>query len=124
MTDNIKPRLYFTCAIKALYMMKEFGAVCDLDNLDTNKHTALVPLSELMALEKIYIAPESEEIFLPKEGDRIISNEMIGRIQLFGIQTLNINFGSCDCFLRDWEHKILIIMRDNKQFFDCEREND
>jgi len=53
-------RLYFTCPIKALYMMKEFGVKFSGEDL---------VFTDFDQKKPIYIAPESEHIFEPKKGD-------------------------------------------------------
>jgi hypothetical protein len=87
-------RLYYTCPIKALYMMKEFGvktymeakiiASCNLttgeitkggvDIFSFEEYFDDILGNDLEALNnndiKIYVATESEHIFEPKEGDK------------------------------------------------------
>lgn len=112
-------RLYYKNPVKALYMMKEFGV-----NLIDYKVGYEIDLYDILdALRgyrkgKIYVDKESELIFIPREGDE-------GRIKTrVGASYLRYN-------LKTWighgitpEIEPEIIMRDNKQFFSCEVEND
>jgi len=121
-------KYYYTCPIKALYMMKEFGVkfeckdangdVYDFQEWYLNSNN----ISELsLELENfpisIYVAKESEHIFEPKKGDE-------GRwLRPIGAHYANHNG-------EQWvSHGIEpnppeIIIRDNKQFFMPEVEND
>lgn len=106
-------RLYYDCPIKALYMMKEFGIKLVYINGNGNEIPDYQITEEMYVsnitgdadvwTRKHYVAPESEAIFEPKKGDRImifpeddelVKDAIIGNVR-----------------------KKKIIMRDNKQFF-------
>lgn len=110
-------RLYYDCAIQALYMIKNFGVNCDLDNLDLSgkKDGELIALSELMKLDKIYIAKESESIFEPKQGDRTIYGDSFYK----NLVTLKLEKIRANGIRNNWtkERENEIVIRDNKHFF-------
>lgn len=73
-------KLYYTCLIKALYMMKEFGVELEFPDEDGElfdfKHCGIngESVSEFLEgvdgyPEKIYVAKDSEHIFEPKDYD-------------------------------------------------------
>lgn len=116
-------RLYFDCPIKALYMMREFGV--KLRNFTTR--CLLEALNNNDDLGKIYINPESESIFEPKEGDRITRDGLIGFVSKLYSSTgesasLVITEGTASHpkvsqYLLKHYSDIKIIMRDGKHFF-------
>ena len=134
-------RYYYNCPIKALYMIKEFGIktymeakiICSC-NLNTGEITKGgidifsfeeyfddVLHNNLEALNKndikIYIAKKSENIFEPKKGDE-------GRwLRPIGAHYANHN-GEQWVSAGIEPNPPEIIMRDNKQFFMPEVEND
>jgi hypothetical protein len=75
-------RYYYTCPIKALYMMKEFEVLFYLDDGESSTHPFIrndedefeIADHELLkrceGYNKIYIEEESEHIFEPKKGDK------------------------------------------------------
>lgn len=106
-------RLYFTCPIKALYMMKEFDvkfyieeklinckqfSSCDLPTIEYDDKTIQIDFEEEYLYQilgsfaeiknlksKIYVAPESKYIFEPQKGDIGVLIEKWGRIEEFYI---------------------------------------
>lgn len=138
----MKNRRYFTCPIKALYMMKEFRVKfemrhtpeqirdCDLqeedifypfDHLDIRQPEHIESLvEELENVKKIYVSLESEAIFEPKNGDVGIDNN--GKIMFYPSCWWNLVEQK---FIKDDEaSNIKIIMRYNKHFFMGELENE
>jgi len=118
-------RLYFTCPIKALYMMKEFGVGFILEDEEKLRSFLGVGLSEeketfeekLRIKSKYFIAKESEHIFEPKKGDE-------GRwVRPIGAHYANHN-GEQWVSAGIEPNPPKIIMRDNKQFFMPEVENE
>jgi hypothetical protein len=108
-------KLYFDCPIQALYMMKEFGVICDLDNLNlSNQSSELLPLSELMALKKIYVSKESEHIFEPKLFDWGKIKEMPSCFVKYNGNEWKEIYGGGYRTDNDGSE---IVMRDGKQFF-------
>jgi hypothetical protein len=127
-------RYYYTCPIKALYMMKEFGVkfeckdangdVYDFQEWYLNSNN----ISELsLELENfpicIYVKKESEHIFKPRNYD------LAGFTRDDGISTIAQYDEAKKAFING-SFRILkkynpkIIIRDNKQFFMPEVEND
>lgn len=111
-------RLYYTCPIKALYMIKEFGVELEFPDEDGDlfnfKHCGIngESVSEFLEgvdgyPEKIYVAKDSEHIFEPKDYD--LRNDVDWNSKNY---TKNLN-SNCK-----------IIMRDDKHFFMPEVEND
>lgn len=149
-------RLYFTCPIKALYIIKEFGvqfyiegkqlSSCNLSTgeVDKNEKTIRIDFEEeyldqilgsfaqIKDLEsKIYVAPKSESIFEPQEGDldaegfcftkgAAVENHMTGKIDYYTDACWLVKIEE---FTRSKE-KSKTIFRDNKQFFMPEVENE
>ena len=137
-------RYYYTDAIVALYMMKEFGVEFEtkhqskfngkyffrgleklwVDNIDISDDS--IRICSLLYLEnndktcvnnKFYVAKESEHIFEPKKGDE-------GRwLRPIGAHYANHN-GEQWVSAGIEPNPPEIIMRDNKQFFMPEVEND
>lgn len=140
-------RLYFTCPIKALYMMKEFGVKFEWrqkvkaseydifhDWGKTELHTGHTVddfIDEVKWSNQIYVAVESEHIFEPKEGDldadgfsftkvMPVENHMTGKIDYYTDACWLVKIEE---FTRSKE-KSKTIFRDNKQFFMPEVENE
>jgi hypothetical protein len=129
MTNKPKPRLFFTDPLKALYMMKEFGVKfytkgfldveSDFLEKELGFHLEIRTLyNKLCQVNlKIYVAKESEHIFEPKKGDE-------GRwLRKIGAHYANYN-GEQWVSAGIEPNPPEIIMRDNKQFFMPEVEND
>ena len=127
-------RLYFTCPIKALYMMKEFRVKFILEDEEKLRSFLGVGLSEekeifeekLRIKSKYFIAKESERIFKPEEGD-------IGLLEEYYIverkHSGSMNFDHNYKWFKGKEevcttNKVEITMRDNTQFFMPEVENE
>lgn len=133
------PRRYFTCPIKALYMVKEFGVELKfkkpvenrtgerfldmgdlwISDVDVTNHGDLRILSLISCrdIPKLYVCKHSESIFEPQKGDE-------GRwSRAQGAHYANFNgFHWVSAGIEEIEPKI--IMRDNKHFFAGELEND
>jgi hypothetical protein len=122
--DSMSKRYYYNSPIKALYMMREFGVKYDFENEEGLIQIIKTPkIKRDNFMRKIYINKESEHIFEPKNYD------LAGFTRDDGISTvaqydeakkafINGNFR----ILKKYNPKI--IMRDNKQFFMPEVEND
>jgi len=119
---------YYTCPIKALYMMKEFKMFASDKNENLFlRYSLFEPDFKLFRileeLDKIYVAKESEHIFEPKKHD------LAGFTRDDGISTIAQYDETKKAFING-SFRILkkynpkIIMRDNKQFFMPEVEND
>ena len=77
----MKKKYYYDCPIKALYMHIEFGVKFSeahganhADKFFQINETQLCDfatkaIEDFRGIEQIYVAPESEHIFEPKEGD-------------------------------------------------------
>lgn len=146
-------RLYFTCPIKALYMMKEFGVEfeCQHENFDDKDDGFTEPYFDFRFLEieqpetigtlldyidnlgRIYVAAESESIFEPQEDDIGLLIKKWGKREEYYIVERkhwgNMNFKHNYKWFKGKEEvctteKVEITMRDNKQFFTPEVEND
>jgi len=93
------PKYYYTCPIKTLYMMKEFGVNFDIGNGAFRGYYNWENLSQFendclkygQDFDRFDVAEESEHIFEPEKGDE--------ERQSKGLETPQI------------------IMRDNKPFF-------
>lgn len=132
------PRYYYTCPIKALYMMKEFGVEFEIENEDfededdgftepyfdfrlweiESPETINTLLDILEGGGRIYVQYESRHIFEPKTND-------IFSYKMFGMVTTYILPENQDG--KEWAKEvseIKIIMRDDKEFFMPEVEND
>jgi hypothetical protein len=135
-------RLYFTCPIKALYMAKEFGVkFCRFmtykdnpkviydssDEITTNDpQDYMYRLLEYLMLKNVSVDPESEHIFEPTHEDQGI---IIGRSEMVLVYYYKIND------IRKWYtideiervekgEKCEIVLRNGKQFFAAEVEED
>lgn len=121
MTNNLMTKqyrkLFFTCPIRAAYMNKEFG-------VSFRRPISIFRVYEGEPIEfvageavKMYVAPESEPIFEPKEKDMLNGGSFVfslgGELKAFNMEGARL-IGSNE----------KIIMRDNKQFFPAEVEDD
>ena len=135
-------RYYYDCPIKALYMMREFGVKIEQWKFIAADHEPKLDdvwqqhiIQELHDYnvktyreDFFYVAKESESIFEPKEGDISLqqNNEFIFASKIA------IWCSEQSCWTRQEPKKPsrflrgnqTIIMRNNKQFFACEVEND
>jgi hypothetical protein len=117
-------RYYYTDAIVALYMMKEFEVKYDFENEEGLIRIIKIPeIRRDNFMRKIYVATKSQEIFKPRNYDlaKFTRNDGISTIGQYDEAKkafLNGNFR----ILKKYNPKI--IMRDNKQFFMPEVEND
>lgn len=116
-------RLYFTCPIKALYMMKEFGVKFKCySGISFNEYDLIGQLKGMRSGE-FYVSEESEKIFTPKEDDH-------GYHKKEGYHYFDTYFGAwlpdsrSKCVKSHKFKDIQIVMRDNKQFFNPEVENE
>ena len=128
-------RYYYTDAIVALYMMKEFGVKFSEAHganhadryyqIDEAQLCDFITqaIEDFRGIEQIYVAKESEHIFEPKNYD------LAGFTRDDGISTIAQYDAAKKAFING-SFRILkkynpkIIMRDNKQFFMIEVEND
>jgi hypothetical protein len=115
-------RYYYTCPIKALYMMKEFGVKFSEAHganhadryyqIDEAQLCDFITqaIEDFRGIEQIYVAKESEHIFEPKKRDE-------GRwARPVGAHYANHN-GEQWVSAGIEPNPPEIIMRDNKQFF-------
>lgn len=117
-------KLYYTCPIKAIYMMKEFGVELEFPDDDGElfdfKHCGINGESVSEFLEgvegypnKIYVAKDSEHIFEPKSHDVVFSQEQqFSKIHPKLHKDVITYLGGN------------IVMRNDKHFFMPEVEND
>ena len=122
-------RYYFTCPIKALYMMKEFGVKFECKDangefydfqewfLNSNNISELSLELENFPIS-IYVKKESEHIFEPKDDDLILHSSPDSDDDAYKLWKSDIG----SVWLKKYFSKT--IMRDNKQFFMPEVEND
>lgn len=150
MTTN--KRLYFTCPIKVLYMAREFGVkfeckytpeeiaeheplheFYDFNEAACESNTIEDLLENLKNFRQIYVATESEHIFEPEEGDIGLLTEKWSRGEEYYIVERkhwgNMNFKHNYKWFKGKEevcttNKVEITMRENKQFFMPEVENE
>ena len=125
-------RLYFTCPIKAFYMHKEFGVKFFTEiKIEANLMADNTVENMTPKITKIYVAPESEYIFEPKEGDldadgfcftkgMPVQNHMTGKIDYYTDACWLVKIEE---FTRAKE-KSKTIFRDNNQFFMPEVKNE
>tara|TARA_R110000868_G_scaffold104717_2_gene288628 strand:+ start:139 stop:513 length:375 start_codon:yes stop_codon:yes gene_type:complete len=122
-------RLYFTCPIQAVLMMKEFGVKFWANTksrlinevfADVDVAISIEELLEITELypKRLYVAKESEHIFEPKEGD--IGFNYKGGICRYEDGEWGYT-GGLESMVVDPEHN-RIIMRNDKQFFQAEVE--
>jgi len=121
-------RYYYTDAIVALYMMKEFGVKfytegfldikSDFLEKELGFHLEIRTLYNKLCQvnSKIYVAPESEHIFKPKVND-LAHYDLNGGSGVYQFTNKPIKWA-------EGVTNIQIIRRDNKQFFMPEVEND
>jgi hypothetical protein len=133
MVDKMR-KLYYTCPIKALYMMKEFGVKLKVRDVNGSigQHFSEIIATEIVGfhlhsnpeifIPKFYIAPESEKIFEPQEDDIAINPAAFYHSSKVGIYR-----DDAQAFVQlgdfDYLENAQIIMRDNKCFFAPEIEN-
>ena len=133
------PRYYYTCPIKALYMIKEFGVKFieeDEENLRSFLGDGLGDKStgfrnKLKLKEKYFISEKSEHIFEIKEGDLDAEGFSFTKgSPVLNHMTGKIDYYTDSCWLLQVEEfykskeKSKTIFRNNKQFFMPEVEND
>lgn len=85
----MKKKYYYDCPIQALYMMREFDVKfftkghlnieSDFLEMELGYHLTIRDIYGKLANDhtKIYVAPESEHIFEPKEGDIGICDKLL-----------------------------------------------
>ena len=106
-------RYYYTCPIKALYMMREFEVEFDIKGINNFVAYMKNPVDGA----RINVATKSQKIFKPKKGDE-------GRwLRPIGAHYANYN-GEQWVSAGIEPNPPEIIIRDNKQFFMPEVEND
>ena len=118
------PRYYYNCPIKALYMAKEFGVKYDFENEEGLIRIIKTPeIRRDNFMRQIYVAKKSEHIFKP------INNDLTQFTRDDGISTIAQYDEAKKAFING-SFRILkkynpkIIMRNEKQFFMPEVEND
>jgi len=119
------PRYYYTCPVKTFYMMDNFGVEIIHPECSYALASKAINYIEYFLFKhgKIYVAKESEEIFKP------INNDLAQFTRDDGISTI-AQYDEVKKAFINGNFKILekynpkIIMRDNKQFFMPEVEND
>lgn len=134
-TNNISlimARLYYTCPIKAAYMSEYFGVemsylFCDADSWQEYKSTERLGAFEIdkyfsedrATLDgRIWVSDEWNDFFEPKEDD-VFSYKMFGQIKTYILPEHQDG--------KEWAKEcseIKVIMRDNKQFFMPEGEDE
>ena len=130
-----KKKYYYDCPIQALYMQKEFGVQfytihkSDLSDKKLSFHVDIKNiynvLIQLLAIynpmisdNKIYVAPESEHIFEPKEYDiGIYNGELWTFIARQWVLSNDYEQTESDDFIKN------IVERDGKHFFNPKEEN-
>ena len=135
----MKKKYYYDCPIQALYMNKEFGVQfyisykndfsdkklsfhVDIKNLYNVLIQLLGIYNQKLSGYKIYVTPESEHIFEPKEGDLGIERNL---------HTLEPCFFGGTYWFYDNDYletkphpqKVDIIYRNGKHFFNPKEEN-
>jgi hypothetical protein len=109
-------RYYYTDAIVALYMMKEFEVKYDFENEEGLIRIIKTPkIRRDNFMRKIYVDKQSEHIFEPKKHDLGVNSNCSDSLYFDGVHWFigMRAFGNAD-----------IIMRGQKQFFMPEVEND
>lgn len=130
---------YYNCPIQALYMNKEFNVQfyisykndfsdkklsfhVDIENIYNVLIQLLGIYNQKLSNNKIYVAPESEHIFEPKEGDLGIERNLHTLEPCF--------FGGTYWFydndyleIKPHPQKVDIIYRNGKHFFNPKEEN-
>ena len=120
----MKKKYYYDCSIQALYMHITFGVkfntevklIADLTT-DPNDYKIMTP-----DITKIYVLPESEHIFQPKEGDIGIERN------LYFIETCNFSgkywaYENQELRTKPHQRRVETIYRDGKLFFSPKEEN-
>ena len=116
-------RLYYTCPIKALYMMKEFGVQFQNEEGD-NIHT----YEEFKRASEINVVEKSEEIFEPRKYDigldKSSDEDFYLRKESKGVGRM-INFWENVANTTVWgiDKDINIIRREDEHFLQPEIEN-
>lgn len=128
------PKYYYTCPIKALYMMKEFGVKFELGYgafrnykiEDNSIHSIREFINDCLDygqdFRKFCVSEESEHIFEPKEGDVGLLDNRHSAIFQGGSWRYDEMISDSKPYFEK-EHRGKIIMRDNKQFFMPKEEN-
>ena len=130
----MEKKYYYDCPIQALYMMREFRV--KFSQAHGSNHAdkyyqidetelcnfATGAIEDFRGIEQIYVAPESEHIFEPKEGDLGIERNLHTLEPCF--------FGGTYWFydndyleIKPRPQKVDIIYRNNKHFFNPKEEN-
>jgi hypothetical protein len=145
-------RYYYTCPIKALYMMKEFGVQFMtkhksnfngeyffrgfgnlwVTDVDIDSDCCSLRLIDLLHCkdedatrfnDEIYVVKESEHIFEPKEGDKGIERNLHSQdLCFYGGKYWR--YENEEMQKAPHQQRVDIIIRNNKQFFMPEVEND
>ena len=127
----MKKKYYYNCPIKALYMMREFGV--NFSEAHGTNHAdkffqineselcdfATGVIEDFRGIEQIYVAPESEHIFEPKERDLGIYN---GDLWSF-IAGEWCYWNNFEDRTKNYDFIKNIVERDNKHFFNPKEEN-
>lgn len=131
----MKKKYYYDCWIQALYMMREFDVKfftkgflnieSDFLEMELGYHLTIRDIYGKLANDytKIYVAPESEHIFEPKEGD-------IGQMKAEGARFF-VKYSEGSKEWKEWpgggyysnKNGSDIIYRDGKHFFNPKEEN-
>ena len=122
-------RLFYICPIQALYMIKNFGVKLEVEIDDETYDFQDIgaeaeTVSDLLELfknypERIYVEKESEVLFEPQEEDIGLSRK--GELTIFNEEERWEGF---DCSSSSAMDASKIILREGKQFFAPEVEND
>ena len=131
----MKKKYYYDCWIQALYMMREFNVEfytkgfldieSDFLEEELGFHVNIRDIYGKLANDntKIYVAPKSEHIFEPKEGD-------LGQMKAEGARFF-VKYNESSKEWKEWhcggyysdKNGSDIIMRDGKHFFNPKEEN-
>tara|TARA_R110000868_G_scaffold340182_1_gene600839 strand:+ start:676 stop:1056 length:381 start_codon:yes stop_codon:yes gene_type:complete len=126
----MKKKYYYDCPIQALYMKEEFGVEFSEahDINGTNKFFQIDKIQlcdfinggieDFEEIGKIYVAPESEHIFEPKEGDLGIYESKLWRL----LDGRWFSWNDCGDRTEDFDFTN-IIERHGKFFFNPKEEN-
>ena len=130
----MKKKYYYDCVIKALYMKEEFGVKFSeahganhADKYFQINETQLCDfatgaIEDFRGIEQIYVAPESEHIFEPKECDLGIERNLhtiepcyfSGTYWFYENERIKTN---------PHQQRVNIIYRNGKHFFNPKEEN-
>ena len=131
----MKKKYYYDCPIKALYMMREFGV--NFSEAHGTNHAdkffqineselcdfATGVIEDFRGIEQIYVKPESEYIFEPKDGDvgqmKAVGARFFVKYNESSKQWKESHYGGCYSKKNGSD----IIMRDGKHFFNPKEEN-